>query len=68
MLSMRVSASAPLPLCRHQMVLDAKGTPAPIQIIDETNAQSTHVRRLVISRSNVIAPDFKVLLFPHLAD
>jgi hypothetical protein len=48
-------------------VLDGKGTTTPIQIVDENNNQGTHVRRLVISRSNVAAPDFKVLLFPHLS-
>jgi hypothetical protein len=48
-------------------VLDAKGVAAPIQIIDSTNALGNRTKRLVISRSNVAAPDFKILLFPHLA-
>lgn len=48
-------------------VLDAQGNASPVQIVDEINAQGTHVRRIVVSRSNVVAPDFKILLFPHLA-
>jgi hypothetical protein len=47
-------------------VLDAKGTSLPVQIVDEVNSQGTHLRRLVVSRSNTVAPDFKILLFPHL--
>ena len=48
-------------------VLDAKGVTSPVQIVDEVDGQGTHLRRLVVSRSNVVAPDFKILLFPHLA-
>lgn len=48
-------------------VLDAKGIAAPIQIIDTTNALGNRTKRLVVSRSSVTAPDFKILLFPHLA-
>lgn len=48
-------------------VLDAKGVSAPVQIIDTTNAQGNRTKRLVVSRSSITAPDFKILLFPHLA-
>ena len=48
-------------------VLDAKGGAGPIQIVDTTNALANRTKRIVVSRSNVAAPDFKILLFPHLA-
>ncbi len=48
-------------------VLDAKGVTVPVQIIDTTNAAGNRTKRLVVSRNNTVAPDFKILLFPHLA-
>ncbi len=48
-------------------VLDAKGVAVPVQIVDTINALGNRTKRLVVSRSNVAAPDFKILLFPHLA-
>lgn len=48
-------------------VIDGKGDAVPIQLVDEVNALNNRVMRLVVSRSNIVAPDYKILLFPHYA-
>jgi hypothetical protein len=45
--------------------IEAKGTPFPIGI-DSTTLPDNNARRLAIRRDQVIAPDFKVLLYPHV--
>lgn len=45
-------------------VLGSNGSGPPIGVVD-TNVAGDPIPRLVITRENVVAPDFKVLLFPH---
>jgi hypothetical protein len=56
------AAGAPRLLVR---VLEAKGTSPDPVAIDADSLPKNKARRLVIRRDDVVAPDFKVLLFPH---
>ncbi len=46
-------------------VIEARGDAAPVAL-DTSTVGDVATRRIVIRRSDVIAPDFKVLLYPHL--
>ncbi len=46
-------------------VIDGKGQPSPVAL-DCSIVGDVATRRIVIKRDNVVAPDFKVLLYPHI--